>query len=206
MYEHVLYSTITLIALTAPLGELALFLSVMHGRSARDVRRAAAKVAVGAYVVLVVTLLAGTRILDVFGVSFAAFRAAGGLVLAVIGLQMLQGHASPFLLDAQSRSDPEDHLWVPLVMPLIAGPASMITVISLAARETAGSAEFAFGTMIAVTAATAVVFLLLLFAIPVQRAVRPRVARLFERFFGLILVAIGFQMGLTGIREFFFGG
>lgn len=203
MFEHVLYSAITLIALTAPLGELALFLSVMQSRSPREIRRAAVKVAVGAYVVLVVTLLAGTRVLDVFGVSFPAFRAAGGLVLAVIGLQMLQGHTSPFLSDPHMRTDPEDHLWVPLVMPLIAGPASMITVISLAARETAGSATFALGTLIAVTAATAVVFLLLLFAVPLQKAVRPRVARLFERFFGLILVAIGFQMGLTGIREFF---
>lgn len=206
MIEHILYSTITLIALMAPIGELALFLSMMEGRAARKVRGAAAKVAAGAYVVLVVTLFGGTRILDVFGVSFPAFRAAGGLVLVVIGLQMLQGHVSPFLSDHRTRTDPEDHLWVPLVMPLIAGPAAMITVISLAARETAGSAAFALGTMIAVTAATVVVYLILLFAVPLQRAVRPRVARLFERFFGLILVAIGFQMGLTGIREFFFAG
>jgi multiple antibiotic resistance protein len=206
MLEHTLYSSIALIALMAPLGELAIFLSIMEGQSARQARRAAFKVAIGSYAVLVVTLFAGTRILELFGVSLPAFRAAGGLILIVIGLQMLQGLASPVLLDPRQQAEPEDRLWVPLVMPLIAGPAAMITVISLAVRETANASVYPMGTFVALTVATTVVLLILLFAVPLQRAVRPRLARLFERFFGLILVAIGFQMGLTGIREFFVGG
>lgn len=206
MLQHILYSSATLIALMAPVGELAIFLSIMEGQSARAVRRAAVKVAFGSYIVLCVTLVAGLRILEVFGVSLPAFRAAGGLVLVVIGLQGLQGRASPVLLDARLPRDPEEHLWVPLVMPLIAGPAAMITVISLSIREGRHHTALALGTLLAVTVGTTVVLLVLLFAVPLQRVVQPRVARLFERFFGLILVAIGFQMGLTGIHEFFAGG
>ena len=206
MVEHILYSSVALIALMAPLGELTIFLSVVEGQSARQVRRAAIKVAVGSYAVLVVTLFAGTRILDVFGVSLPAFRAAGGLVLIVIGLQMLQGLTSPVLMDPRQPAEPEDRLWVPLVMPLIAGPAAMITVISLSVRETVTASGLPVGTLVAVTVASLSVLLVLLFAVPLQRAVRPRMARLFERFFGLVLVAIGFQMGLTGIREFFLTG
>lgn len=206
MLEHILYSSVALIALMSPIGELAIFLSIMEGQSARQFRRAAIKVAAGSYVVLVVTLFAGTSILEVFGVSLPAFRTAGGLVLVVIGLQMLQGHVSPVLLEPGLRAGPDDHLWVPLVMPLIAGPAAMVTVISLSVRERAELSGYPFGTLVAVTVATTIVLLILLFAIPLQRAVRPRVARLFERFFGLILVAIGFQMGLTGVREFFLSG
>ena len=206
MVEHILYSSVALIALMAPLGELAIFLSIMESQSARNIRQAALKVAVGSYAVLVITLFAGTRILDVFGVSLPAFRAAGGLVLIVIGLQMLQGLASPVLMDPRQPTEPEDRLWVPLVMPLIAGPAAMITVLSLSVRETAGDFRWPIGTLVALTIASLAVLFILLFAVPLQRAVRPRMARLFERFFGLVLVAIGFQMGLTGIREFFMSG
>lgn len=201
-----MYSTAALIALMAPVGELPIFLSIMEGQPGRQLRRAAMKVSAGAYAVLVVTLFAGTTILEVFGVSLPAFRAAGGLILVVIGLQMLQGHMSPVLLGPGRRAEPDDHLWVPLVMPLIAGPAAMITVISLSVREATGHSGYPFETLIALTLANAVVLLILLFAEPLQRVIRPRVARLFERFFGLILVAIGFQMGLTGVREFFWSG
>lgn len=203
MLEQVLYASAALIALMAPFGELAIFLSIMEGQSASQVRRAAVKVAVGAFVVLTVTLFAGVRILGAFGVSLPAFRAAGGLILILIGLQMLQGKVSPVLSDVRQSADPDDQLWVPLVMPLTAGPATMITVISLSARETAGSHALPLGTLIAVAVATLSVLLVFLFAVPLQRIVPPRVARLFERFFGLILISIGFQMGLTGIAEFF---
>ncbi len=206
MLQNILYSSAALIALLSPLGELTVFLAIMEGKSVGEIRRAAVKVATRSYVVLVVTLFAGERILDIFGVSLPAFRAAGGLVLVVIGLRMLQGQVSPVLLDPRLRAEPEDHLWVPLVMPLIAGPAAMITVISLSVRETAGGTVLPIGTLIALTVATATVLVILLFATTLQRVVRPRVARLFERFFGLILVAVGFQLGLTGIREFFIGG
>jgi multiple antibiotic resistance protein len=205
MLEQILYASATLVALMAPIGELSIFLTIMEGRSTQQVRRAALKVSVGAFVVLLVTLFAGVRILGLFGVSLPAFRAAGGLILIVIGLQMLQGLVSPVLSDPHQRVEPDEHLWVPLVMPLTAGPATMITVISLSVRETAGLSILPLGTLVALTIATMVVLLILLFAIPLQRVVRPRVARLFERFFGLILVSIGFQMGLTGIAEFFAG-
>lgn len=205
MLKHILYSTVTLIALLSPLGELAIFLSIMEGKSEGEIRRAAFKVAARSYVVLTVTLFAGAGILDVFGVSLPAFKAAGGLVLVVIGLRMLQGEVSPVLLDPRLKAEPEDHLWVPLVMPLIAGPAAMITVISLAVRESSEISPLPIGTLVALTAATLTVYLILLFAARLHRAVRPRLARLFERFFGLVLIAVGFQLGLTGIREFFLG-
>jgi multiple antibiotic resistance protein len=206
MTNHLLYSSAALIALMVPLLELPIFIAITRGFSAEQSRRAAAKVAIGAAMVLLVAAVAGTRILGVFGVSLAAFRAAGGLVLILVGLQMLQGKISPVLADHGSpQPDPEDQLWVPLVMPLIAGPAAITTVITLSIREEA-VAGIPVGTLIAVGVATLVVYLMLLFAVPLSAVIRPRIARVFERFFGLVLVAIGFQMGLAGVREFFLTG
>ncbi len=205
MINQILYSTAALIALIAPVVELPIFIALMEGRTPRELRRAAVKVAGGSFAILALSAVAGTRILETLGVSLGAFRSAGGLVLILIGLQMLQGKSSPVVSDRGPQPDPEDHLWVPLVMPLIAGPAAITTVITLSIQETSSALPVPLATLIAIVIATSVVLLILLFADPLSRAVKPRVARILERFFGLMLVAIGFQMGYRGIEQFFLG-
>jgi multiple antibiotic resistance protein len=61
------------------------------------------------------------------------------------------------------------------------------------------------GTLIAISTAALVILLILMLAVPIQRVMRPQAARIAERFFGVLIVAIGFQMGLTGVRDFFLG-
>lgn len=134
--------------------------------------------------------------------SLPAFRAAGGLVLVVIGLEMLKGLSSAVVTDARLDADPQDRLWMPLVMPLIAGPAAITTAITLSIRERDQASLIPLSTLLAIAAATLVVLAILLGARTLSRVVSGRAARLFERFLGLILVAVGFQMGLTGIYGF----
>lgn len=206
MLQHILYSTAALVALTAPIAELPIFLSVTAGQTAGQRRLSSVKVAVGTLVVLGVSALVGSSLLEVVGVSLAAFRSAGGLVVVIVGLEMLHGGSS-MLGESSDVSGADDALWVPLVMPLIAGPAAITAAITLSIRETSlNEGLVPFGTVMAVAIASLVVLLVLLFSRPVFRLIGIRAARIVERFFGLILVAIGFQMGFTGIREFFLGG
>lgn len=206
MIDHILYSSAALIALTNPLAELPFFLAATAGSTPLKRRQAAAKVAVGVLGVLVVAAIAGTGILALFNVSFAAFRAAGGLVVILAGLEMLRGTGTGITSVRDTPGEVEDHLWVPLVMPLIAGPASITAAITLALGETERLAGLPVATLTAVTLSSIVVLILLLGAGSLSERMHPRVIRVFERFFGLILVAVGFQMGLGGIQEFFFGG
>jgi multiple antibiotic resistance protein len=205
MIDHILYSSAALIALTNPLAELPFFLAATAGSSPIERQRAAAKVAVGVLGVLVVAAIAGMGILALFNVSFAAFRAAGGLVVILAGLEMLRGTGTGITSVRDAPGDVEDHLWVPLVMPLIAGPASITAAITLALGEER-LAGLPVGTLTAVALSSLVVLILLLAAGFLSERMHPRVIRVFERFFGLILVAVGFQMGLGGIQEFFVGG
>ena len=154
---------------------------------------------------LVVAAIAGARILGLFNVSFAAFQAAGGLVVILAGLEMLRGTGTGLTSVRDAPGDVEDHLWVPLVMPLIAGPAAITAAITLALGETERLAGLPMATLIAVAVSSLVVLILLLGAGSLSERMHPRVIRVFERFFGLILIAVGFQMGLGGIQEFFFG-
>ena len=118
---------------------------------------------------------------------------------------MLHGGTSLALSDPARTADRDDQLWVPFLMPLIAGPAAIAIAISLSFREESRLIGLPVGTLIAIGITSIVLLVTLLLAVPLQRVMRPRIARITERFFGVILVAIGFQMSMSGVREFFFG-
>ncbi len=203
MIDQILYASAALVALTNPLAELPFFLAATEGVSPAGRRRAAIKVMLGVLIVLGISAVAGSRILDLFDVSFGAFRTAGGLVVILAGLEMLRGSGTGITSVQAGPGEAEDHLWVPLVMPLIAGPAAITATITLALEETATPLGLPVGTLVAILVAAVAVLLILLVASGLSTGLSRRGIRVFERFSGMILVAIGFQMGMSGIREFF---
>ena len=82
-------------------------------------------------------------------------------------------------------------------------PAAITATITLALEESAAPPGVPLGTLFAVLVAAIGVLVILLAAGSLSTALSRRGIRIFERFSGLILIAIGFQMGMSGIREFF---
>ncbi len=203
--EQFLYACAAVIALTNPLTEVPFFLAATTDYSTAERRNAAFMVSIGVVSILCVSAVGGAFLLDLFGVSFAAFRTAGGLIVLLAGLELFRGSASGLTSVRGGPHKTEDHLWVPLVMPLLAGPAAITAVITLALDER--NADPLLGlpvkTLGAVVAASAVVFLILLAASPLSARLGKRAVRVFDRFWGMILLAIGFQMCLGGIHDFF---
>jgi multiple antibiotic resistance protein len=201
--QTVLFAAVPLMAMVNPVAEIALFLDLLHGRPARARHAAALKVAIGVALVLTVAAVVGLLFLDLLGIEVAAFRTAGGLLLVVMGLEMLQGR-EPEAHGAERRSDDaEDALWVPLVMPLLAGPGAIVTTVTLAVREVYFVWFVPVATIVAILVCAVFVFTVLTLAVFLSSHLHGRGARILTRFSGLILVAIGFQMGFTGIEEFF---
>jgi multiple antibiotic resistance protein len=205
MLDHILYSSAALIALTAPLVELPIFLAIVDGYSVAQKRMAACKVAIGVLIILFSAAIFGSEALLLFGVSLPAFRTAAGFLLICIGFQMLHGELSFALGDTAAGTDRNDQLLVPFVMPLTAGPGPIVATITLSIREDGRLLGLPVGTLIAISIATLIILTILLIAVPLQRVLSPRFARITERFLGVVLVAIGFQMGMSGVREFFLG-
>lgn len=199
--QEVLYAAAPLIALTNPVAEIGIFLSIVEGRAPRQEKAAALEVGVGVLLVLGVSTLVGIHLLNWVGISVPAFRAAGGLLLVVMGLQMTHGE-DPALQRAGAAADSDDQLWVPLIMPMLAGPGAIVTVISLSLREES-IRTLPIATLAAVLISSLVVVGTLLSATLAARRIGARTRRILTRFAGLILVGIGFQMGFTGVAEFF---
>jgi multiple antibiotic resistance protein len=156
-------------------------------------------------VVLTVAAAGGLRLLALLGIEVSAFRAAGGLLLVVMGLEMLKGREPEAPVAERGSDDAEDALWVPLVMPLLAGPGAIVTTVTLAlaVREVYFVWLVPVATLVAITATALFVYLVFALAGFVAAHFHGRGTRILTRFSGLILVAIGFQMGFTGIEEFF---
>ena len=195
-----LQAMIALIAIANPIAAVPVFLSLVPASDAPAQRQSANRVALAVFAILTGAVLIGRPVLEMFGVSFAAFRVGGGLVVTLTGLDMLRsGHGE--LTDEAVVATARHQLIVPVAMPLIAGPGTIITAMTMAAR--AASAGKPTMVLVAVAVVAIVVWAVLALAGLLQQRVGTRGQAIVSRFMGLVLVAIGAQLVLGGIADFF---
>jgi multiple antibiotic resistance protein len=202
--ESLVQAVIAVLAIANPIGAAPVFLTLTENARPAERSRAAVRVSVAVLVILTASALFGRVILGAFGISDAAFRAAGGLVIVLMGLEMLRGSPTRVQHDHQAVEEDDaddDVVIIPLAMPLIAGPGAITTVITLVAQRP--GPDGILRALLAVAITTVVLFLTLYFAGWLARMVSPRGQRIFLRFMGLILVSVGAQLLLTGTRAFY---
>lgn len=199
MQDH-LQAIVTVLALVNPVMCGAIFAQQEGERSRNALLADSSKAALAVLIILVLAALLGTRILHVFGVSLDAFSVAGGGVLSWIGFAMLRGNPT------NDESGPHDSTTKVSLAPLImfaASPGTITGVITLAATHT--RLMFPVTALVAVIVATTIMWLVIVLTIYLgKRAVGGGfVHDTVTRFMGLIVIAMGVQFALTGIRAFF---
>lgn len=190
---------VALFAITNPLGAVPVFLAITGGISTADRSRAGLRAALAVVVILGLVALAGKTVLAAFGISMPALQAAGGLVVLLMGLEMLHGTPTKVQHDQEPRSAHEQVL-VPLAMPLMAGPGAITTVLTLSSRVTSWG-ELAM-LLVAVTVVGTAILAVLLSANRVGGLIGARGQRILLRFMGLILAAVGAEVLLAGVYTF----
>ena len=131
----ILISFVAVVVVVEPLGVLPVFLSLTRDRSAADKRRIVARASVIGALVLLAFAIGGSAALRALGIGLDAFKVAGGLVLLLVGLDMVRQKASCRCSSAESDATRDDVAVVPLAIPLLSGPASMASVLALVGRE-----------------------------------------------------------------------
>ena len=119
---------VSLIVITNPPTKIPLFVSLTVGMTREQRHQQANWAAIYSFLVMLVSLIAGNLLLTFFGISYSAMRIAGGLVVAMIGYQMLFGGQSPNNAPMVRRNK-EDYSFFPIAMPGIAGPGTIAVVI-----------------------------------------------------------------------------
>ncbi len=203
----VLGGFLTLFAVCNPIGATGFFNDVVGDVDRVSRVRYAREAAIAVFVILGLSAFLGKPILDFFGITIPAFRVAGGLVILLMALQMLGGSPSAVHFDPNAVKNADDEIIVPFAMPLVAGPGSITTVINMSTvklpPEIANLPGFSVALM-SVFLLAASLWSLLFFVARNPNLIRPRVQRIFTRFMGLILAAMGCQMLILGTRDTFF--
>ncbi len=201
-----LHIFVPLFIIVDPIGCVPLFLGLTEGLPEKKRRYLAFKASLVLTFVLAAFALFGDRILLYFDISVASFRVAGGIILLLIALQMIQAQAraTKSLPEEEEESrHKEDIAVVPLGVPILAGPGAITTVLVL----TGGEPDLSLRLM--VIAATVLValltFLIFAHAARISKMLGQTGTNLFVRLTGLILAVISVEYMARGLGELFPG-
>jgi MarC family membrane protein len=200
---------VSLLAVVNPLGNLPIFVSYTQEDSTRVRQTLAVFVSLAVLALLLVFLFAGQSILQAVGISLAAFRIAGGIVLLRSGLGMLSGHQGESVEKRVARVEENPiqqaktrfrDLVVPVVVPIFVGPGSISVVILFARQAQEGTVSS--WDLVGVVAAVAVAVLACLLAAGViHKAIGSNGLDIATRIMGLFLAAFGIQFMLAGLAD-----
>ena len=169
-------------------------------------REYAFKIATAVAVILGISALAGREILELIGINLGAFGVAGGIVVVLMGFEMLFGGEPSRAQggeEAHEEPDPdsfEGQVLVPSAMPFVAGPGAITLVISISA----GTSDFSGAIAALVAVAVAVILLPIGHLLISQKLnLSDNAMKIATKMGGLLIATIGIQLMLSGIQTFF---
>ncbi|MCX5568785.1 MarC family protein [Kaistia nematophila] len=196
-----------LFAIINPIAGVPIFLSLTAGMAPGEQRRTAILVTITVAIGSVVSALAGTAILEFFGLTVNNFRLAGGLVVLLLALSLLNGEDSPAhagsAAEQKTYKTASNVAFYPMSIPLLLGPGSIATLVVYAHEGRSTGQEMAF--WIGLAAFLIVLAAMMITAPFIGRVVSPTVMSVTKRLMGMILAAIGVEMMVTSLTALFPG-
>ena len=185
-----------------PIAVLPIFLAMTANESPAQKRATALRAAITAGITLTVFAMAGSLIFRFFGITLGAFKIAGGVLLFLVALDMMQARQS------RTKSTPEeeregiekaDVAIIPLAIPLLSGPGSIATVMVLMSRHTAF--VYTIPVFVSIVLTTILTWLMLRGAEWIERRLSKTFMNVVMRVMGLILAAISVEFVIAGIKD-----
>ncbi len=189
-----------IISVVDPFGCIPIFVGLTEGFSQQEKRKIARRASIAYVVILVVSAFSGEAILHFFGIDIYSFKIAGGIVILLMSLQMLNAQRPGTKYSSQEHeeaSEKDDIAIVPLALPLLAGPGAISTVILFSHRMPGLENRLILTGIILVTGV--IVLVSLYFADRIADALGHTGMNIVKRIMGLILAAISVQFILEGI-------
>ena len=122
-----------------PIGGAPIFLGLTRHCTDEERSSLALKVTINSFFLLLGSLIAGSYVLEFFGITLPIVRIGGGLVVSVTGWNLLQSSEYGDESAAHSPVKPHDAFY-PLTMPLTVGPGSIAVAITLGSQRPRGAA------------------------------------------------------------------
>lgn len=199
MRDYITYA-VTLVTITNPLGTMAFFAGFVADRSDAQKRVIARQTGLAVAIIIVVVTWAGAGILAFFGIVPAGLQAAGGIILILMGLSMLNSETPKSKTTKKERAaadEKESPGVVPLALPITIGPGAMTTIIL--GTQTLPNVRDRFALTAIGLAIAFVIWLTLHFSTALTKVLGQTGIGVVTRIGGLLLIAIAFQMLAQGL-------
>ncbi|MGF1462384.1 MAG: MarC family protein [Maricaulaceae bacterium] len=211
MFDLFVSVFVTLFVVIDPPGVAPVFAAMTETGSMAWRRRMAVRANLIALLILLGFAYGGEWLFSRMGVSLDSFRAAGGVLLFLLALDMLfenrtkrrEDRVETFKEEHAGEREPEDVSVFPMAIPMIAGPGAIASIMLYMseARTDWVAQSVVLGALISNLAICFVVFF---YIGTVMKAIGPTAAAAITRVFGVILAALSAQLLLDGLKNTFF--
>ncbi|MBN2873963.1 MAG: NAAT family transporter [Spirochaetales bacterium] len=191
-----LHAVLLLILVTDPLGNIPLFITSLERVAPARRNRVIVREVVVAFLILLLAMIGGRGALGVLGIGDASLKAAGGVILLLIAINMIFPAAGARMGEGPSEGEP---LVVPIAVPLIAGPSAIATAMLIAAEDPAKMPLWIGALAISM----AVTMISLFMSATFKRLLGVQLLAAIERLMGLVLTAVSIDMIMSGAAAFF---
>src|ERR1700753_2751606 len=192
----------SIFCLVDPFAAIPAFLSITAGADRKRQQRLAKRGALTCLIVLLTFAIAGKLIFRMFGITLPAFEIAGGIILLLIGIDMLEARRSPTQEssdEAAEAAGKDDAGIVPLGIPMLAGPGAISSVMILVGQALK---TWELGVVLGAIALTAwLAYLILNGASRIHKIMGESGIRILVRIMGLLLVALAVQFFINGLTD-----
>lgn len=208
MSEIFLKQFISLFAIIDPIGLIPIYLAMVVGIKREQELKLIKTASISVFVTLTLSAFVGSALLSFFGISMASFEIAGGVILLWMGFGMLTAENSSIKNTSEESAEANLAIMddkyatiaiVPLAIPLLAGPASISTVI----LQSQGDWTHLLSTLFVVFFISIIVYYVLKLANPISKKMGTTGMHVITRIMGLIIVALSIEIISKGLIKMF---
>ncbi|MCM2674441.1 MarC family protein [Alkalicoccobacillus plakortidis] len=206
MISFTLQAIVSIFAIMNPIGNIPIFLAMTESNSTKERRHIAFKAIATAFAILTAFLVVGPFLFKAFGITVDALRIAGGIIIFGIGYKLVSAkstHSQALHEDEHKEGlEKEDISVTPLGTPLIAGPGTIATVMSLTSAHS-DKISHSVSVFIAFTLILLVTFVIFYYSSWINDKLNKTELTIITRLMGLILTVMAVEMIVSGLSEVF---
>lgn len=199
-YADTVKFLVAMIIMMNPLGSLSIFLQLTHHSKKKYQRKTAVECCFAMIVIMVASVWFGSQVLSILGITIASFRFAGGIILLLVGLSMLQSQESPMNhtpADDAAAEERTSIAIVPMALPVIIGPGAISTLV-IASTDYANLMYKLWMSVLCIGLAAGM-GAILYFSGTIANFVGESVIKVITRIMGMLIMAIAVGMLANGL-------
>ncbi len=197
----ILQSFFSFFAIMNPIGNTPIFLSLVSNIPESDHRKVAFTGVLTAFLIVLLFTVGGNLIFRFFGITLPAFRIAGGILVFMIARNLLKAKKSyqHHPTEEEIEEDIENIAITPLATPILAGPGTITTALSLVGKKsdlvTIVTVISVFGIVCLIT------YFCFIYGDLLTKKLKPSAIGVMTRLMGLILAVVAVQMIIEGSTD-----